>query len=75
MAIDVFPLALDPCEPDDDTYYGRKGKEQCCYVNCPKPCQPLHLMCDWHAANHRVRNLKSMRRTRASRKVQLWLIE
>lgn len=48
--------------------------KQCCRAGCPAQCADDGMLCLDCAENHRERNLKSMRRTRAWRKYQLLLI-
>lgn len=49
--------------------------QRCLRAGCGKLTGDDHLLCLDCAEDHRERNLKSMRRTRAWKKVQLWLIE
>lgn len=47
----------------------------CVRKACHRECLDDCLLCEVCQKDHRSRNLKSMRRTRAWRRCQLWLIE
>jgi hypothetical protein len=45
----------------------------CVRSGCGNACQEDHLLCEGCADDHRERNARTMRRTRAWKRVQLWL--
>jgi hypothetical protein len=54
-------------------YSTRKLTGRCVRIGCGNACQEDHLLCEGCAEDHRERNARTMRRTRAFRRLQLWL--
>jgi hypothetical protein len=48
-------------------------RNRCVRVGCEREPQEDHLLCGPCMHDHRERNIKSMKRMRLFRKVQLWL--